>query len=394
MTASTDDLTRQVHELYASLAFNPPARRFTILAAFILTAADTDAPPRIISLATGSKCLPASKLPESGDALHDSHAEVLARRGAIRWLLEEIERSAHSPSSWIIKASEGGKYTLREGVEVTMYVSTVPCGDASTRYLASFQDPAMAALKDSATWPSLPPNLAARGRDNYALQGVLRTKPGRADSPPTVCMSCSDKIARWNVLGVQGALLADLMQPVYITRVVIGEVPPEVQGWVKRDCERAFYGRIGMLGDMPGPYTLHRPSISFTATPFIHSRSSILSISDPVPTSCNESLTWTPSSREILISGLRRGVPPKYRAAPKFRPLLSKISLYTLYLQTRGALGLSPLSHPTYFSAKHAVGEYQAAKQVLQGKGAPFEGWVTSGEKWESFDSNGEVVSG
>jgi len=86
-------------------------------------------------------------------------------------------------------------------------------------------------------------------------------------------------------------------------------------------------------------------------------------------------------------------VPPKHRATPKFRPLLSKISLYTLYLQTRGALGLSPLSHPTYFSAKQAVREYQAAKQVLQGKGAPFEGWVTSGEKWESFDSNGEAVS-
>lgn len=63
------------------------------------------------------------------------------------------------------------------------------------RFLASSQDPEMAALKDSS--PPVPPPVgeACRGRDGFALHGVLRTKPGRADSPPTKCMSCSDKIA-------------------------------------------------------------------------------------------------------------------------------------------------------------------------------------------------------
>lgn len=68
-------------------------------------------------------------------------------------------------------------------------------GDASMRFLASSQDPEMAALKDSGSSVSPPPGAASRGRDGYALFGVLRTKPGRSDSPPTLCMSCSDKIA-------------------------------------------------------------------------------------------------------------------------------------------------------------------------------------------------------
>ena len=102
----------------------------------------------------------------------------------------------------------------------------------------------MAALKDSSVAPTPPPNGAARGRDNYSLYGVLRTKPGRADSPPTLSMSCSDKIAAWNVLGIQGALASRLLRPVYIDRVVIGEVAPSMRDVVLEDCQRALYGRL------------------------------------------------------------------------------------------------------------------------------------------------------
>lgn len=115
------------------------------------------------------------------------------------------------------------------------------------RFLASYQDEEMAKLKDSSVFELLPQGAASRGRDNYALLGVLRTKPGRADSPPTLCMSCSDKIARWNVLGIQGSLGSTFLHPIYISKIIIGEVPGRLQQDVKTDCERAFWGRLSSI---------------------------------------------------------------------------------------------------------------------------------------------------
>lgn len=176
------------------------------------------------------------------------------------------------------------------------------------RLLAAIQDEAMAILKN-ASEPSLNPDVASRGRDNYSRLGVLRTKPGRADSPPTLCMSCSDKIASWNVLGFQGALVARFFGPLYLSTIILGEVPLDMQSMVKDDCERAFWKRLEnihgtfiwilllrikivsdySLPDLPKGYTLHAPSIQFTSLNFIHSRVMVEGVSSiRASGSCNE----------------------------------------------------------------------------------------------------------
>ena len=57
---------------------------------------------------------------------------------------------------------------------------------------------------------------------NYHTLGVLRTKPGRGE--PTISMSCSDKIAKWLVLGIQGSLLSVILdKPIYLNAIVISK---------------------------------------------------------------------------------------------------------------------------------------------------------------------------
>ena len=149
-------------------------------------------------------------------------------------------------------------------------------------HTAAHQDPEVASLKACSSPPtpitelapddSIPlekgspitpaaPTLthAVRGRNGYDNFGAIRTKPGRADSTPTISLSCSDKIACWAALGLQGALLEELYEPIYLSGVAIGGVECDApDGWtgrpgktwkqvISKEVERALWGRLGPL---------------------------------------------------------------------------------------------------------------------------------------------------
>ena len=74
---------------------------------------------------------------------------------------------------------------------------------------------------------------------------TLRTKPGRIDSPPTTSHSCSDKIALWGSVGVQGALLGSLVGRVELGILVVGGVAREEWERLGEEVHRAVAGRLG-----------------------------------------------------------------------------------------------------------------------------------------------------
>lgn len=120
---SFTDWTPNILAHYRTLKYAPPHGCFTILAAMYLVD-ESSTNMKIISMATGSKCLPTARFSHRGDTVHDFHAEVLARRGAVRWLLCEMTRNE---SEWLQHDELEDVWTLRDGVTVNMYVSELPC---------------------------------------------------------------------------------------------------------------------------------------------------------------------------------------------------------------------------------------------------------------------------
>ena len=112
-----------------SLGFTPQHSQYTVLSSFFLTRSSTSTDVKVISFGTGTKCLPANRLSPKGEIVNDSHAEVLARRSALLWFLEEIQRTCSVNayrSPWLDVYSDG-RYALQDGVKLNLYVSTVPC---------------------------------------------------------------------------------------------------------------------------------------------------------------------------------------------------------------------------------------------------------------------------
>jgi len=156
----------------------------------------------------------------------------------------------------------------------------------------------------------------------YHTVGVLRTKPGRGD--PTLSMSCSDKIMKWNVLGCQGALLSYFVKsPVYLSSVVVGRCPYDEAAMKRGIYERA----VSVPLNFTGSFSVQKPRLFQADVLFEYSKSKALEQSllekkhqneqSPSPTS----IIWIkdPLLHEVSVSGLRQGVTKKNFGSSKAR---------------------------------------------------------------------------
>lgn len=163
----------------------------------------------VVSVAAGTRCISGKKISFRGEVINDMHAEILARRCLISYFYDQLDRFCRNKKS--IFVSSGKRIKLKNGISFHLYINTPPCGDASINAAKKGRGVLRAKVEAiEGTHPTKDLNFTVQ-----TLKGKLRT------------MSCSDKICRWNVLGLQGALLSTLIEPIYLRSVIIGNVMQE-----------------------------------------------------------------------------------------------------------------------------------------------------------------------
>ncbi|XP_006976370.1 double-stranded RNA-specific adenosine deaminase isoform X1 [Peromyscus maniculatus bairdii] len=234
LTGSTvhDQIAMLSHRCFNALtnSFQPSLLGRKILAAIVMKR-DPEDMGVVVSLGTGNRCVKGDSLSLKGETVNDCHAEIISRRGFIRFLYSELMKyNQHTAKNSIFELARGGeKLQIKKTVSFHLYISTAPCGDGAlfdkscsdravesteSRHYPVFENPKQGKLRTKVE--------NGEGTIPVESSDIVPTWDGIRLGERLRTMSCSDKILRWNVLGLQGALLTHFLQPVYLKSVTLG----------------------------------------------------------------------------------------------------------------------------------------------------------------------------
>lgn len=222
-SALSKEIADAVKKKFRSL--KPDATNRDIVAGFVVRNIQTGNNIRVVAIGTGTKCLLGDKLSLEGAVIHDSHAEIVARRSLIRWLYSQLS-NADTIDSIARRTTNNTEcaplFELRP-LELWLYVSQSPCGDATVFSRSDPQPkttPCFSAPKHGALRTKV-----EQGQGTVPTKGKpIQTFDGLKLGDRAMSHSCSDKLARWGIVGVQGGLLSRLIAPFYLTGIVIGDI--------------------------------------------------------------------------------------------------------------------------------------------------------------------------
>jgi len=310
-----------------------------VIAAFVLAKFDTpesDPMLEVVSLGTGTKCITGEQMDHKGQTLNDCHGEIIACRGLRQFLYYELLQVLKKKDS-VLERNPNGKFALKNNLKLFLFVNTAPCGDGRVFTLQTIQQGA----KNKTA--GLLRTKIENGQGTIPVpENNVQTVDGILEGERLRTMSCSDKILKWNVLGVQGALLSYFINPIYLENIVIG------LHYHYDALYRALYKRAAKVHDLPGLFRLNKP---FFGTP------GTFEVSRDTSKATSNSFNWHHRMENVeavnAVTGQTVVLSPSR---------LCKLQFFDKFMEILKAAKLK-VKPKTYHEAKLMAKDYQTAKE-------------------------------
>ncbi|UJR36349.1 hypothetical protein I4U23_029076 [Adineta vaga] len=385
-----DRIASCIQEKFNQLTHNDVRlQRRKVLAGVVVTRNFNLDTIEVICITTGTKCISGDRLTLNGQSLNDCHAEIVSRRCLIRYCYQQLQSLIEDNNfdSIFERIPDTDQFRLKTSVAFHLYISTSPCGDG--RLFAPQESNSEQPLSSSTTTNS-DSNNKQTGHSLRKSRGLLRTKieagegtipvmaktlyqsmqtwDGILGGERLLTMSCSDKLCRWNFIGLQGALLSILIEPIYYTSIIIGSL------YHSEHIRRALFARIEHISNnIPSPYGLRRPFISGVSSPEMRTTSR----------APNHAFVWNCVDQKCEIIDTFSGL-----TTTRDSSFVSKASLFQQWLTLMKQIKPDSSPPTIYCDAKQLAVIYQTAKKEISKafQKAGFGLWIMKPHEQDEFD--------